>query len=96
MSLTSASTLAQIEAEYDDCADYDLVGSVERCKLFIHAARLLLRRRKDEIETGGNRVQEDRQRIERQLERAENWLGAQTIASTSPRVTSGFTRGLCR
>ena len=45
MAPTSTSTFAEVAAQYDDNADYDLNGSVSQAKLFIHAARILIRRR---------------------------------------------------
>lgn len=44
MSLTSASTLAQVEAQYDDNADYREAGSASKARDFAQAARILLRR----------------------------------------------------
>lgn len=74
MALGSASTLEQIEAQYDDNASYDLNGSIASCKLFIEAARLLLRRQADEIQGGGgSRVRQDRTVLERALDAAQRW-----------------------
>lgn len=43
-SLTSASTLAQVEASYDDNASYAEDASVAKAKAFVTACRILLRR----------------------------------------------------
>jgi hypothetical protein len=74
MSLSSSSTLAEVEAQYDDNASYDLSGSVASCKLFIEAARLLLRRMADEVQAGGgSRVRQERSVIQQQLDDARRW-----------------------
>ncbi|MBA3708704.1 MAG: hypothetical protein H0W83_07800 [Planctomycetes bacterium] len=44
MALTSSSTLAQVEAAYDDNLDYRWTNSVTKAKDFAQAAGMLLRR----------------------------------------------------
>lgn len=74
MALTSASTLADVQAQYDDNVSYDLNGSVSSCKLFIEAARILLRRMADETQaSGGARVRQERTVIAAQLADAQRW-----------------------
>lgn len=89
MALTSASTLAEVQAQYDNNVSYDLNGSVSSCKLFIEAARLLLRRLSDEVQAGGGaRIRQERAVIERELASAKNWWmsndsSAGTVAGAS-------------
>ncbi len=72
MSLSSSSTLAAIKAVYDDNLDYDLEGSAEKCAAFIKAARMLLRRMAEEIETDeGARIRDSYQKIQHELAKAE-------------------------
>lgn len=74
MALTSASTLTEVQAQYDNNVSYDLNGSVSSCKLFIEAARLLLRRLVDETQgAGGTRVRQDRSVLQTELAAAKNW-----------------------
>lgn len=77
MALGSTSTDEEIEAQWDDNVDYDLVGSLPKCRLFVAAGRLLLRRLADETQGyAGARIRADRTVMERQLSQAENWLRA--------------------
>lgn len=74
MALTSASTLTEVQAQYDNNVSYDLNGSVSSCKLFIEAARLLLRRLVDETQgAGGARVRQERAVIQAELAAAKSW-----------------------
>lgn len=74
MALTSASTLAEVQAQYDDNVSYDLNGSVSSCKLFIEAGRILLRRLADETQgASGARVRQERAVIQSQLADATRW-----------------------
>ena len=74
MALTSASTLTEVQAQYDDNVSYDLNGSVSSCKLFIEAARLLLRRLVDETQgASGARVRQERAVIQAELAAAKTW-----------------------
>jgi len=87
MSLSSASTDAEVWAAYDDNCSYDLNGSVTECKAFIQACRILLRRMAQAVEQGDNRVQDDYAKIENQLNEAvEWWQSNDTDAATSRRA----------
>jgi hypothetical protein len=89
MALTSASTDAQVEAEYDDNADYDEDVSPSKAKLFIIACRYLLRRLASSIAKGGSALGYDRRLIQQELEAAKAWLCVNDTSSGSygPRVT---------
>jgi len=73
MALSSSSTLAEIQAQYDDNADYDVEGSTAKAKLFIEACRMLLRRMMEEVRKGGSSVRDAYQKIENQLDMAIEW-----------------------
>lgn len=74
MALTSSSTLAEAQAQYDDNVSYDLNRSVSSCKLFIEACRILLRRMVDETQgAGGARVRQERAVIQSELAAATRW-----------------------
>ncbi len=74
MAVTSSSTLAQIKADYEDNADYDLEASTAKCKLFIHAARLLVSRVSEEAENAGRKVGTRTQKYETEIKAAKDWL----------------------
>lgn len=73
MTLTAESTLAEVQAQYDDNADYDLNGSVAQAKLFIQACRLLLRRMADSASKDGEQFSNAYQKIQGQLDAALAW-----------------------
>lgn len=74
MALTDASTLPEVNAQYENNCSYDLNRSVSECRLFIQAARILLRRMADETQaSGGARVRQERTVIVSRLEAAERW-----------------------
>lgn len=74
MALTDASTLPEVNAQYENNCSYDLNGSVSECKLFIQAVRYLLRRQADEVQgSGGARVRQDRSVLVAELAAAKSW-----------------------
>lgn len=62
MALSSSSTLAQVEAQYDDSAGYETLGTqaarVTACKLFLGAIRILKRRTAKSIAGDGANISE--------------------------------------
>ena len=74
MALSSSSTLAEVQAAYDDNANYDVEGSVTQCGTFIHASRILLRRLADQVQRGDHLMRQECRRTELALKRAEDWL----------------------
>ncbi len=85
MSLTSASTLAQVQAQYEDNADYDLVGSAAKARDFIQACRFLLLRLPSSGSSGATSTSlaENLTRISEAMKRAEQWLTANVAASSN-------------
>lgn len=73
MALTASSTYAQVKAQYEDNADYDVTGDVTAAKDFIIACRFLLGRMAEEMTKGGATVKENYKRIETELKEAKAW-----------------------
>lgn len=91
MPLSSTSTRAEVLAEYADCCGYDVDGSVELCKRFIKACRLLLSplhtiKRSSHGGRQGNEVELDQSVIQKELDKALAWHRA---ASPTDPVTGG-------
>lgn len=77
MALTPASTLADINAQYESNCCYDINRSLSECRLFIQAARYLLNRKTEEVQgAGGARVRHDPAKIQAELSAAKSWLMA--------------------
>lgn len=76
--LSSASTLAQVQAAYDDNASYAEDNSVAKCKAFITACRMLIRRTPVRAVHGGRGAGEELESsielIRKELEAAKGWL----------------------
>lgn len=96
--LTSTSTDAQVEAAYDDNASYAEDLSESKCRAFVTACRFLIRRLADSMARGANSLHYDRGMIQKELERAQEWLLVHTTTSgdiPGPRVTRSDFRN-CR
>lgn len=91
MSLTSSSTLAQVQAAYEDNADYDLVASVAKARLFIQACRFLMLRLPAAGSSGdaSTTLSQNLTEIRTAMQRAEQWLavsGGSTAGGGGPSV----------
>lgn len=75
-SLSSASTFAQVQAQYDDNASYDVDNDLAKCRLFIEAARILIRRQPSTAIKSGNSVSRNVQLLKDELAEALAWLKA--------------------
>ena len=84
-SLTSASTLAAVEASYDDNASYAEDASVTKAKAFVTACRILLRRLPAEAGTRESHVRLSPELIRKEMTEAQAWLQANDAGG--PRVT---------
>ena len=89
--LTSASTLAQVQASYDDNASYAEDNSVGKCRAFLTACRILLRRTPRAAAAGAEQMQLTPDLIQKEMAAAQEWLGGHDTGSGStaggPRVT---------
>lgn len=90
MAITSASTLAEVIAEFEDNADYDVENDTAKCRLFIVACRFLLNRNPTEIAHGSGRVRIEPGAIQSLLSTAEDWL--ETNDTTSAAGPRGYVR----
>lgn len=91
MSLTSSSTLAEVQAAYDDNADYDVENDTAKCKLFIQACRIYLRRMVNRADHGAASVWDDYEKVEAELKAAKAWLQAND-STAAPTVSPGSIR----
>jgi hypothetical protein len=91
--LSSSSTLAEIEAVYDDNASYMEDSSAAECLAFITAGRMLLRRYAAEAQkaASGNRLRLDEniRQINAQLAQASEWLNSASAAGNQV-ITPSF------
>src|SRR5215207_8957877 len=90
--LTSSSTLVEIENAYVDNASYEEDASVAKAKAFITAARILLLKLPEESGTRESHLKLSKAEIAAQLEQARTWVAANDTGdsgSSGPRVTLG-------
>jgi hypothetical protein len=78
----SSSTLAQVEAAYDDNADYRDSSSVTKAREFAKACRILVRRYLSGVSNDGTSVNRNVELIKDQLEDVEVWLDGNDTART--------------
>jgi hypothetical protein len=91
VSLSSASSLSDVQAVYDDNVDYDLgQGDETKAQNFIVACRMLLRRLPGDSSFKESRttLQANLLEIRQQLQRAQLWL-QQSQAANGGAVTFG-------
>jgi len=93
MPLSSTSTLAQVQAAYDDNASYEEDGDAAKARAFITACRLLIRRLARSVEKSSGSI---RQRVELELAQireqqaaAQAWLAVHGGAKTPDGTTAG-------
>lgn len=77
MSITGESTTAQVEAEFDECSNYEFPPSVERAMRFIRAGTILLRRYATGMGSDGQYVQRDVRVLKETVLDARRWVQAQ-------------------
>ena len=93
MALGSTSTLAEIQAAYDDNCGYDLFNDLTMCSNYILAVRLLIRILTDEASSGESRVRQDRALLQSELRKAESWR-AVNDPNAKTTVARSFYRGV--
>lgn len=84
-SLSSASTLTEVEAAYDDNAAYAESGSASMARAFCTACRILLRRVAKRTAHGGQwgfELEIDPRVVQQELQQAQAWLASAPAAST--------------
>lgn len=72
--LNSQSTNEEVWESYDDNVSYEEDQSVTKCRAFITAANILLRRRPDRTVIGGTDIQFNAKAISDQLAFARHWV----------------------
>lgn len=90
--LSSTSTLADIEAAYDNNASYAENGSLTEARSFASACRLLLRRVPQNAAKDGESLQTTIALIQEELRKAEEWISIKA-AVTSGGVKRASLRG---
>ncbi len=85
MPITSASTDAQVEAAYDDNADFETDTTLTKVKAFMQACRILLRRRASVLSVSGRSIQKEM--IQSELSNASKWFA--TMGGNTPRMSEG-------
>lgn len=76
MALTSASTLVEVEAAYDDNASYEEDGSSAKCRAFITACLIWLRRAPREQGTREGNLTLSPDLVQKELTHARSWLAS--------------------
>jgi hypothetical protein len=76
MSITGASTTAEVEAEFDECSDYESPPSLARALRFIRAGTILLRRYATGMGSDGQYVQRDVRVLKETVLDARRWVAA--------------------
>jgi hypothetical protein len=74
-----------VEAAYEDAAQYDMGGGVTMAKEFVVAARILLRRISKTMKRGDLEVEKRIESIEAELNRATKYVRENDTAATSGR-----------
>lgn len=96
MTVSSASTFAEVQAEVEDTLDYAIDQSVAKCERFIRAAGIYLVRHSEEIRKDSHSVRDDYRRIEKLLDEAQDWYaanGGNASVAGDPEVIHGSLRG---
>jgi hypothetical protein len=95
MAVDATSTLAEVQAEHENTAGYDVHNSPAECGRYIIATRILISRRYEELQQSGpsgmERVRHDLERLENLLKTAENWGASNGTGSTA---TAGGSAGV--
>ena len=76
MSISSQSTDEQINAAYDDNADYAEVGSIVKARTFVLACRIMLRRTPQQAGSDGQYVGRNLLVLQSEMNRALDWLAS--------------------
>lgn len=86
--LNGSSTLAQVQAAYDNNASYAEDGDVAKCRAFLTACRILLRRMPAESGTREAHHRLNPELIQKEMTEARSWLDANDTGPTSQRGPS--------
>ena len=93
LTLTSASTDAEVEAVYDDNNSYsDGSGNVAMAQQFKQAAKMLLRRYPNQAAQDGTSIGRNTAGIKAELDAVEDWLQANDVNQNGGNVIITDTR----
>jgi len=88
MPLTSASTLAEVEAEYRSNADYDDgAGDITKARAYRTAIRYLLQMYPSQFGSDQTQVSRNLEMFDRELKRVQSWLDANDSAVSGSHVS---------
>ncbi len=90
MTLSSASTLAEIQAQYVDNADYASAGSTSKAALFAQACRILVLKLPVQSSKGRHSMQLNAAGVQAELKTAEKWLAQKNSAAGGRIVHHSF------
>jgi len=90
MAIDSTSTLQQVQASYDDNAGYE--GYPDKCRAFILAGRILIRKMATEAGTRESHFKYDVALIQKEIQCASEWLAANEPASAPGGANAGTSR----
>lgn len=81
--VSSASSLAQVRAAYEDAASYEEDASVPKARAFITAANVLMLRLSSEAAEGSERVRldENLRQLSQAIDNARKWIASNPDAS---------------
>jgi hypothetical protein len=83
LDLSSSSTLAEVNAAYEDNCTYDIENSVSMAQDFVQAARILMRRMVQKAENDQTRVDDTYEKYASELKKAEDWLKVNNTSTTA-------------
>lgn len=86
MPLTSSSTDAEVQAEYDNTASYILDQDLDKARRFVVAATIMISRRPSSMTKGANAMSNRVDLIDAALQRAQKWLEARSTDDIPPDV----------
>jgi hypothetical protein len=86
--ITSASTLAEVQAAYDDNASYAEDNSVTKARAYETACRVLLRRLPQQAGRNGTAFMLDKQSLREELATVRSWLSVRNQATGASGATS--------
>jgi hypothetical protein len=84
--VNSSSSLAQVQAAYDDNASYDVERDPAKARAFITAARILVNRIPRETSTPQAQLRTAIDLINEQIKSATDWLAANDTAGSATNV----------
>ncbi len=92
MPIDSSSTLQEVKNSYADNASYEEDGSATKARAFITACRILLMRMPKEAGTRESNTTFNPELIQKEMDRARDWLVGNPDATQSDRIGPRVTK----